>query len=253
MFDLSLTPDGTARLVLNAPDRLNALRKDDWSRLAALLNDLAARPEVRALVLQGTGDKAFCAGGDIKEFQALRMGAEAAQAYNAEVDRALAALQAVPCPTLARIHAACFGGGLMLALACDLRFAASTASFCAPPAKMSFTYNASALSLLVKLIGEGRAKDLLYTARTFGAGEALSMGLLNGVDDDLDRLVEARLEQILSLAPLSHQAHKRLLKEKPAPGSLAERVLTDHLYESQDYRAAVEAFAARQKPTFKGS
>ena len=118
---------------------------------------------------------------------------------------------------------------------------------------MSFTYNASALDLLVRLIGEGRAKDLLFTARTFGAEEALSLGLLNGLEDDLDRLVDERLGQILSLAPLSHQAHKRLLNENPAPGSLAERVLTDHLYESDDYRAAVDAFAARKKPNFKGS
>lgn len=253
MFDLSLTSDGVAHLVLNAPERLNALRKDDWTRLAILLDDVAIRPALRALVLSGAGDKAFCAGGDIKEFQALRMGADAAQAYNAEVDRALAALQALPCPTLARIHAPCFGGGLMLALACDLRFAGPRATFCAPPAKMSFTYNASALDLLVRLIGEGRAKDLLFTARTFGAEEALSLGLLNGLEDDLDRLLDERLGQILSLAPLSHQAHKRLLNENPAPGSLAERVLTDHLYESDDYRAAVEAFAARKKPNFKGS
>lgn len=252
MFDLSLSNDGVASLVLNAPERLNALRKDDWTRLAALVAALSSEPKLRALLIKGAGEKAFCAGGDIKEFQALRMGADAAQAYNAEVDKALAAIVAVPVPTLAQIHASCFGGGLMIALSCDLRFAKTEASFCAPPAKMSFTYNASAIQLLVDLIGKGRAKDLLFTARTFGADEALVMGLLNGVSDDLDGLVEKRLGQILALAPLSHRAHKTILRENPEPGSLAERALTDHLYDSEDYRAAVEAFAARTKPTFKG-
>ena len=253
MFDLTVSEAGLARLTLNAPERLNALQRDHWTQLRSIARDLAARKDLRAVVLTGAGERAFSAGGDIKEFATIRMGADAAAAYNAEVDGALQAIADIPVPTLARIGAACFGGGLMMALACDLRFAAATASFCAPPAKMGFTYNAWALERLQQLVGRGHALDLLYTARTIDAAEARRIGLINEVAaNDLDALLNQRLDLILNLAPLSHQAHKRLLNEAPAPGSLEERALTDHLYESQDYHEAVAAFTTRRRPSFKG-
>ena len=253
MFDLSIDEDtGVARLILNAPERLNALGLEDWRRLAQLGQELGRRADLRAVVLSGAGERAFSAGGDIKEFAEYRMGAAAAHAYNAEVDGALQALAAIPVPTVARIHAACFGGGLMMALACDLRFAGPAASFCAPPAKMSFTYNAWALERLYRLIGPAHTYDLIYTARTIDADEARRIGLINDLSEDLDDLLDQRLSAILKLAPLSHRAHKRLIADAPAPGSLAERDLTAHLYESQDYSEAVAAFSERRRPTFKG-
>lgn len=252
MFDLSIEDSGVARLTLNAPERLNALALDDWRRLASLCHDLGRREDLCAVVIAGAGARAFSAGGDITEFAEIRMGAAAAQAYNAEVDRALQSLAAIPVPTLARLHGACFGGGLMIALACDLRFAASVAQFCVPPAKMSFAYNAWPLERLHRLVGPGHTFDLVYTARTIDAEEAHRIGLINAVADDLDALLQARLDDILKLAPLSHRAHKRLINEAPVPGSLAERTLTDHLYDSQDYAEAVQAFNQRRRPTFKG-
>lgn len=252
MFDLYLQDDGVARLTLNAPERLNALRLEHWVQLSALASDLAAKPDLRAVVVAGAGDRAFCAGGDIKEFSEKRRGAEAAQAYNAEVDRALLALAAIPVPTVARIHAACFGGGMMISLACDLRFAGTSAKFCIPPAKMGFAYNAWPLARLQHLVGPGHAFDLVYTARTLEAEEAERIGLVNAVAEDLDALVENRLSSILALAPLSHRAHKRLLNEAPEPSSLAERAMTDHLYDSEDYQEAVAAFTERRRPSFKG-
>lgn len=257
MFDLSFSFDGRlARLTLCAPERLNALRRDDWRALADLLSrEISPLRALRALLIDGAGDRAFCAGGDIKEFADIRLGADAAQAYNNDVDHALHALAAVPVPTLARIHASCFGGGLMLALACDLRYAAAQADFCAPPAKMGFTYNMSALKRLMALIGPGASRELLFTARTISAQEAMSLGLVNAVTDTitgLDALLDDRIAEIVALSPLSHRAHKRLLDERPVPGSLAERSLTDHLYDSDDYRHAVDAFINRSKPEFKG-
>jgi len=252
MFDLTVTDEGVARLTLNAPERLNALRLEHWSGLAELATELATREGLRAVVLAGAGARAFSAGGDIKEFAQNRMSADAAAAYNAEVDAALRAIAAIPVPTIARIHASCFGGGLMMAMACDLRFAAPEASFCAPPAKMGFTYNAWALERLHALIGPGHSFDLIYTARTIDAAEARRMGLVNEVADTLDALVDERLAMMLRLAPLSHRAHKQLINQAPAPGSLEERALTDHLYDSQDYHQAVAAFRARRRPTFEG-
>jgi len=148
MFDLHIQNDGIARLTLNAPQRLNALRLEHWSALADLADQLSLREDLKAVVIAGAGERAFCAGGDITEFSDIRMGADAGQAYNAEVDRALIALAAIPVPTIARIHQACFGGGSMIALSCDLRFAAPTARFCIPPAKMGFAYNALPLERL---------------------------------------------------------------------------------------------------------
>lgn len=252
MFDLSIDDAGVGRLTLNAPERLNALGLNDWRELAHLGHSLGHRDDLRAVVIRGAGERAFSAGGDIKEFAASRMGAEAAHAYNAEVDRALQALAAIPVPTLACIHAACFGGGLMVALACDLRFAGPAASFCVPPAKMGFTYNAWALERLNRLVGPGHTFDLVYTARTFDASEAARIGLINDVAEDLDGRLNQRLDALLQRAPLSHRAHKRLISQAPQPGSLAERDLTDHLYESQDYSEAVDAFSNRRRPTFKG-
>lgn len=252
MFDLHIHNNGVAHLTLNAPERLNALRQEHWVQLASLATNLAKEPDLRAVVLAGKGERAFCAGWDIKEFSEKRMGAEAAQAYNAEVDRALMALAAIPVPTLARIHAACFGGGMMISLACDLRFAGEEAKFCIPPAKMGFAYNAWPLARLQHLVGPGHAFDLVYTARTLDAKEAAGIGLVNAVTDDLDALIENRLTSILALAPLSHRAHKRLLNEAPEPSSLAERAMTDHLYDSKDYQEAVAAFTERRRPSFKG-
>ena len=252
MFDLHIHDRGVARLTLNAPERLNALRQEHWVQLAELATNLAKEPDLRAVVIAGAGDRAFCAGGDITEFSDTRMGAEAAQAYNANVDRALIALAAIPVPTLARIHAACFGGGMMISLACDLRFTGVEAKFCIPPAKMGFAYNAWPLERLQRLVGPGHAFDLVYTARTLDAEEAVRIGLVNAVAKDLDALIEKRLTSILSLAPLSHRAHKRLLNEAPEPSSLAERAMTDHLYDSEDYQEAVAAFTERRRPSFKG-
>ena len=253
MFDLHIQDDdGVARLHLNAPQRLNALRLEHWAALAALADNLAADDHVTAVVISGAGDRAFCAGGDITEFSDIRMGAAAAQAYNAEVDRALVALAAIPVPTIARIHQACFGGGSMIALSCDLRFAAPAARFCIPPAKMGFAYNALPLDRLRQLVGPAHALDLVYTARTIDAAEAVRIGLVNDVADDLDGLINQRLSAILEHAPLSHRAHKRVLNEAPEPGSQAECAITDHLYDSQDYQEAVAAFTERRRPTFKG-
>ena len=140
----------------------------------------------------------------------------------------------------------------MISLACDLRFAGTSAKFCIPPAKMGFAYNAWPLARLQHLVGPGHAFDLVYTARTLEAEEAERIGLFNAVAEDLDALVENRLSSILALAPLSHRAHKRLLNKAPEPSSLAERAMTDHLYDSEDYQEAVAAFTERRRPSFKG-
>ena len=123
---------------------------------------------------------------------------------------------------------------------------------CYAPAKMGFAYNALPLDRLRQLVGPAHALDLVYTARTIDAAEAVRIGLVNDVADDLDGFINQRLSAILEHAPLSHRAHKRVLNEAPEPGSQAECAITDHLYDSQDYQEAVAAFTERRRPTFKG-
>jgi enoyl-CoA hydratase/carnithine racemase len=174
MFDLRLQ-DGLARLILRRPGARNAIPADQWRPLGALAQGAVAEG-ARMLILEGEG-RAFCAGADLNNFAAMHGDQQAAAAFRGAMREGIEAIAALPVPTLAAIDGPCFGAGVALAMACDLRFAGSGASFAITPAKYAIAYPQEDVARLVALVGQGQASRLLLGAVTIDSEEALRIGL----------------------------------------------------------------------------
>lgn len=188
MFDLRLQ-DGIARLTFRRPNARNAIPADQWRPLGALAEGAVAEG-ARLLILEGEG-KAFCAGADLKDFAAMHSDLEAAGAFRRAMREGIEAVAALAVPTLAAIDGPCFGAGVALAMACDLRFAGSSASFAITPAKYGIAYPQEDVARLVGLVGTGQASRLLLGAVTIDAEEALRIGLADLPLAQLDGFVAA--------------------------------------------------------------
>jgi enoyl-CoA hydratase/carnithine racemase len=156
-------------LVLDRPERRNALNRDMWAALPRLIAALDGDPEIRVLVMRGAGSEAFAAGADIAEFAVERANPDQAKDYEALNGLAFAALRNTARPVIAMIQGFCIGGGLALALAADLRVAATNAVFSLPPARLGLAYPVGALHDLLHAVSPAFAKEMLFTARRFTA------------------------------------------------------------------------------------
>ncbi len=253
---LRLAREGNiATVLLDRPEKLNALERSIWPALEAAFREFDADESVRCVVLRGAGGN-FAAGGDIAEFPALRTGAAAARAYGAAMHAALRAITGCRHPTLALIEGVCVGGGLELAACCDLRIAAASARFGVPIARIGVTMAAPEVSLLLDLVGTQGLLAILLEGRVFGADEALALGLLTRVVPDA-RVEEEALgaaRRIAQGAPLVHRWHKRIIRRlrDPRPLELAEEDGALETFDSADYRAGIAAFLEKRKPDFEG-
>jgi enoyl-CoA hydratase len=231
----------------------NALSFEMWDSLPGLVRALDDDAAVRVIVLRGAAEKAFASGSDISQFGERRNTPEGVALYNATVDGAVAAIGGARKPTVAWIHGYCFGGGVALALHCDLRIAGERASFSIPAGKVGIGYNHLWLQRLTWIVGPARAKEMLYTARRYDADAALRMGLVNGQCDAT--AFDALLAEIGALAPLSLRAAKAAIDATIAAGpynpALAQTAIA-HCFESQDYVEGRNAFAEKRAPTFSG-
>lgn len=248
----------TLHIVFNHPARHNALSVDMWGAVPPLLEQAERDERVRLVVFSGAGEKAFVSGADISQFEDQRAAAEAVKHYEALAEDALTGIHRFSKPTLACIRGWCIGGGLNVAIACDIRIAASDAVFAIPAARLGLGYRYSALKNLVDLIGVGAAKDLFYTARRIDAAEALRLGLVSRVSapDALPALLAEYSGSIGENAPLTLFAAKAIVGEilKPSPELDAARCteLILRCFESEDYAEGRRAFMDKRKPTFKG-
>ena len=249
--------DGVATLTVCHPERRNAMTLAMWQQLAAALRELEGTG-VRVLVLTGAGSRAFVSGADISEFDQARDGEAAVARYNHAVAQAQRMLAEFSAPTVALIQGACMGGGIGLALACDLRYASASARFRMPAARLGLGYSLADMRRLVDVVGAASAFDLFYTARILDAEQAERRGLVHEryADDDFARQTQARVRGIAANAPLSLRAAKAAIlatMNPPAPARTeAIDALVRQCFDSADYAEGRRAFAEKRDPVFLG-
>jgi len=245
-------------MIFNNPERHNAVSLEMWQAAARILDDFAKDAEIRAVILAGAWGKAFVSGADISKFDEERGTKEAVERYNAAAEAVYAGLASCPKPTIARIQGYCIGGGLNLAICCDLRFCNEGARFGLPAAKLGLGYGYKGLKRFVDVIGPAYTKDIFFSARQFGADEALAMGLVNRAlpDSTLDAFVREYADGIAANAPLTIEAIKRISLEVQKPESerdlTAAAELVARCFASQDYVEGRRAFMEKRKPVFTG-
>ena len=248
--------DGVATVVIDRPARKNAMTQAMWREMARLFRDFGQDASVRAIVLCGAGGD-FCAGADIGEFETVRGDAGSARIYEAENSAAFAAIRECPVPTIATIGGICFGGGFGVAAACDIRIAASDASFSVPAARLGLAYPVDAMADIVHAVGPQMAKYMTYSAARLDAQAALAAGfLLEIVEPDvLAARASALAAAIAANAPLSVRASKAsiraVLSGDPADTAHAA-ALGDATFESDDYREGRAAFREKRPARFTG-
>jgi enoyl-CoA hydratase/carnithine racemase len=248
----------TLHIRFNNPARHNALSIDMWEAIPVLLGQAGQDSRVRLVVFSGAGDKAFVAGADISQFEDLRAAREAVTRYEKIAEAALQAIYNCDKPTLACIQGYCVGGGVNVAIGCDIRIASSDSTFFIPAARLGLGYRHSALKILVDLIGPGAAKDLFFTARRIGADEAKALGLISRVAsrEELPGLLADYTSALAANAPLTVHAAKvivnELLKPKADFDSEKCQALIRGCFESEDYAEGRRAFMEKRAPVFTG-
>ncbi|MCX8071156.1 MAG: enoyl-CoA hydratase-related protein [Candidatus Binatia bacterium] len=248
---------GTLWVTIDRPDCRNALSLQTWNELYAVVSWVRTQP-FRVVVLTGGGEEAFVSGADIREFPAARANPEQALEYDRTSHRALAAIAELDQPVIAMINGLCFGGGVALALACDVRLGASEARFCVPAVRLGLSYPLHmGIAPLVRTVGPTAAADLLLSGRVLSADEALRVGLLTRVvpRPDLRAETHAYAQRLVENAPLTMAAHKAairaLMRELPPAAQGVEEKIR-RCFASEDYREGVEAFLQKRKPNFRG-
>lgn len=254
--DVSIARSGArADLVLNRPDKRNALDLAMWRAIPALLAPLAKDPGVRVLVVRGAGG-AFAAGADIEEFERAYATRAAALENQETMGAAMRALEDFPKPTLAQIDGACVGGGCGLALCCDLRFASEHARFGITPAKLGLSYGVEDTRRLVQAVGVSAAKDMLFTGRIFGAEEALGLRLVDRVFPASALEEETQRYITLLEAGSAYTAHGvkqslTFIRDGVAAETSASRALFASAFEGEDFREGLAAFREKRAPRFR--
>lgn len=247
--------NGVVTILIDRPQKKNALDFAMWRTLAEMVDELAADAAVRALVLGSAGPD-FSAGADIAEFDSLRGEPDSARTYEAANSAAFAALRDAPFPTLAAISGICFGGGFGLAAACDMRIASQDARFAVPAARLGLAYPVDAMADIVHALGPQLARHLTFTGASIGAERALAVGfLLELAEAPLARAGEIAAT-IAANAPLSVRASKAAIAAVLSGGEAdVDRAirLGDATFSSADYEEGRAAFKERRTPRFNGA
>lgn len=245
-------------MIYNHPERLNAVTQDMWIASGKILDDFEKDDDIRVVVLKGAGDRAFVSGADISKFGNNRRNAEEVEASNRLTNHARHKLANFDKPTIAMINGYCLGGGLAIALSCDLRFAAEGSTFGIPAAKLGVGYGAQGIGVLQALVGPAYTREILYTGRRFDGEEALRMGLLNRLmpREELEPYVRDYADTIGHNAPLTLKAAKlassELLKDEEHRDLSLVQQAVDTCFNSEDYQEGRTAFMEKRKPAFKG-
>lgn len=254
---LRVERDGpVGRLVLDNQERRNAISAGMWKAIPGGVEGFNADPEIRVIVVRGAGTTAFAAGADISEFEKNRSSESQVGEYEAATGAAHRALEASPKPVIALIHGFCVGGGLAVALSCDLRYADASSRFAIPAARLGLGYGVHGTNRLVATVGHAHAREIMFSARRYDATEALAMGLVNRVvpDDELDAYVQKVAAELAANAPLTMAASKAVINSIIASegGHAEAEAAVLRCMKSEDYVEGRRAFMEKRPPAFKG-
>ncbi|MBX6394754.1 MAG: enoyl-CoA hydratase [Alicyclobacillaceae bacterium] len=247
--------DGYAVITIDNPP-LNVMSESVARELGECVEEVEADGEVVAVIVTGAGIRAFMAGADIKEFPA-RMKPGAAGELSRHLHRVLNRLDDLPKPTIAAIRGYALGGGCELALACDMRIAGESAQLGLPEIKLGLFPGAGGTQRLPRLVGEAKAKELMFTGEPISAAEALRIGLVNRVvpDDEVLDAAKALAKTIAQRTLVSLTRIKRLVDqggERPLKEALElEAQLFDEVFQTEDVREGVQAFLEKRAPKFR--
>jgi enoyl-CoA hydratase/carnithine racemase len=245
-------------LVFNQPAKRNAINDAMWRGIPAAMEQFDRDSEVRCVAFRGAGTEAFAAGADISEFEKKRSERGAVAEYDELLDRVLHAIQGSPKPTLAMIYGFCLGGGVEIALACDLRYCGASAQFGIPAAKLGLGYNIEGHKRLLETVGHARAREIMFLGRRYNADEAFAMGLVHRVlpDAELEPYVDDVTHTLCENAPLSIANTKTILEEyvksSGAPDAGRMHAAIERCAKSADYVEGRRAFMEKRKPRFTG-
>jgi enoyl-CoA hydratase len=246
-------------LIFNNPERHNAVSLEMWARTAEILEGFAKDDGVRVVVITGAGGRSFVSGADISKFESERASLEATKVYNATVAKANEGVSEFPKPTIAMIKGYCIGGGLGLAVCCDLRICSSNSRFGIPAAKLGLGYSFPGVKRLTDIVGPAFAKEIFFTARQFDAEEARTMGLVNRVvpENELETYVQTYADTIALNAPLTIKAAKFVVgeatKDEGKRDLARSAELVEQCFTSNDYIEGRRAFMEKRKPVFTGT
>jgi enoyl-CoA hydratase/carnithine racemase len=252
------TEGSTLQVRFNNPARHNALSVDMWEAVPGLLAQAAQDDAIRLVVFSGAGDKAFVSGADISQFEDMRAAREAVARYEELAERALCSIADFAKPTLACIRGYCIGGGINVAIACDMRIASTDSVFSVPAARLGLGYRYSAMKNLVDLIGPGAAKDLFFTARRIDATEAKSLGLVTRIcaPEQLPALLAEYTGALAENAPITIRTAKaitaQILRASPDIDLEQCQQMIRDCFASEDYAEGRRAFMEKRKPVFRG-
>lgn len=247
-----------ARIIFEHEARRNAMSIDMWQAIPRMLDQIEADQTIRVIVLSGAGEEAFVAGADISEFETHRATPQAVMAYEEFVDGATDRLAHTLIPTIAMIRGYCIGGGMAIALSCDMRIATPQSMFAIPAAKLGLGYRHGGIRTLMNLVGPGFAREIFFTARQFTGAEALNMGLINMLssNEDISGKVSELCAMIVSNAPLTIRAAKQAMLDIAKPSDEFDAMLSEQMvqacFASDDYKEGRKAFMEKRKPEFHG-
>ena len=254
---LRVERDGpVGRLVLDNPERRNAIGADMWLGIPRAIDEFNNEASVRVIVVRGEGTQAFAAGADISEFEDHRSSEGEVKEYEAAITAAHHAIESSPKPVIALIHGFCVGGGLAVALSCDLRYADASSRFAVPAARLGLGYGVHGTGRLVATVGHAAAREIMFSAMRYDADEALAMGLVNRVlpDTELDDYVRKVALELAANAPMTIAASKAVINALAEPkGDFSDaEAEVMRCMKSEDYVEGRRAFMEKRAPVFKG-
>jgi enoyl-CoA hydratase/carnithine racemase len=256
---LSRKEGSVGYMTFNNPEKLNAVSLEMWDAASRIMSDFAQDDAIRVVVITGAGGKAFVSGADISRFENERSNEEQQARYNEIVAKANDSLYTFPKPTIAMIRGYCIGGGLGLAVCCDLRICSDNSKFAIPAAKLGLGYGYTGIKRLADLVGPSFAKEIFFTARQFDAAEAQTMGLVNRVlpADQLETYVKTYADTIGGNAPLTVNAVKFIANQTVADEGKRDLArcadLVKRCFDSKDFIEGRRAFMEKRKPAFTGA